>query len=80
MFLDIANGIESWYMLWRLGFLENNKGNILKPVQGPEKGQREVEFYEKMFAPNCNEPVLLSLKSFVPRYDGVWSAKEHPNG
>ncbi|KAF5397982.1 Kinase [Paragonimus heterotremus] len=45
---------------------------IYKPVQEPPKGPHEVAFYQRIFAPDCVDPVLLELRSFLPMYKGVY--------
>ncbi|KAF6775289.1 hypothetical protein AHF37_05233 [Paragonimus kellicotti] len=47
-------------------------GVIYKPVQKPPKGPHEVAFYQRVFAPDCVDPVLLELRSFLPTYKGVY--------
>jgi len=60
------------------GFLQSADGAVLKPVLGPSKGQREVEFYEKLFSPDCEDTVLLDLRQFVAKFLGVWTTPQHP--
>ncbi|KAF7232605.1 hypothetical protein EG68_11107, partial [Paragonimus skrjabini miyazakii] len=45
---------------------------IYKPVQKPPKGPHEVAFYQRVFASDCVDPVLLELRSFLPTYKGVY--------
>ncbi|KAF8565694.1 hypothetical protein P879_06203 [Paragonimus westermani] len=45
---------------------------VYKPVQKPPKGPHEVAFYRHVFAPDCVDPVLLELRSFLPTYKGVY--------
>lgn len=42
---------------------ERSTGYILKVVDGDERGQRELEFYETLF--QSNEPNLIKLRRFV---------------
>ena len=42
---------------------ERSTGYILKVVDGDERGQRELEFYQKIF--NSFDPKLVKLRSFV---------------
>ena len=64
--------------VFSVGFLQSDDGYILKPVLGPAKGLREVEFYRKVHDPDCTDDVLLGLRQFVPGYVGVWNTPEHP--
>ena len=60
------------------GFLQSDDGYILKPVQGPGKGQREVKFYQTVFDSNCDDEAFIQLRQFMPTYVNVWSTVEHP--
>ena len=46
-------------------------GCILKPVQRPPKGEREVVFYETIFDEKEEREEILQLRRFLPRYYGV---------
>jgi len=56
------------------GMLQHLDGSILKPVQPPPRGEREVNFYRKIFDPKCDDPVLLTLRPFLPKFLGMWNA------
>jgi len=60
------------------GFLQSTDGAVLKPVLGGAKGDREVDFYEKLFAADCQDDVLLSLQQLVPKFLGLWTTPIHP--
>lgn len=46
-------------------------GCILKPVQRPPKGEREVVFYETIFNKKEEREEILQLRRFLPHYYGV---------
>ncbi|XP_002131926.2 inositol polyphosphate multikinase [Ciona intestinalis] len=56
-----------------IGMLQHMDGSILKPVQPPPRGKREVAFYQKIFDAECDDPVLLTLQPFLPKLLGVWT-------
>ncbi|XP_061192029.1 inositol polyphosphate multikinase-like isoform X1 [Saccostrea echinata] len=62
----------------KIGCLLHEDGTVLKPVQYPPKGQREVEFYQEVFADQMSDDkVLLQLRDLVPKFHGmVHSPKE----
>ncbi|XP_062580007.1 inositol polyphosphate multikinase-like [Saccostrea cucullata] len=62
----------------KIGCLLHEDGTILKPVQCPPKGQREVEFYQELFSEQkSDDKVLLQLRDLVPKFHGlVHSPKE----
>lgn len=49
------------------GLLQSNTGSILKPIL-KESQRREIDFYERLRA--TDDPDLIELRSFVPRYKG----------
>ncbi|XP_039274136.2 inositol polyphosphate multikinase-like [Styela clava] len=55
----------------KLGMLQHTDGSILKPVQPPPRGECEVNFYTKVFNPKCEDPVLMTLRPFLPKYLGL---------
>ena len=44
---------------------------MLKPVQRPPKGEREVTFYETVFNEAEERSEILQLRRFLPHYYGV---------
>nr|CAB3256567.1 inositol polyphosphate multikinase [Phallusia mammillata] len=56
-----------------IGMLQHMDGSILKPVQPPPRGGREVSFYQKTFDSKCEDPVLLTLRPFLPKFLGMWN-------
>lgn len=57
----------------KLGLLQTNDGLILKPVQSPPNGQREHEFYKRLFQRDESElnQDELELKRLTPTYRGA---------
>ena len=53
--------------------LQHADGSVLKPVQPPPRGQRELAFYKKLFEPSCDDPVLMTLRPFLPKFLGIWT-------
>ena len=58
-----------YHSIFCLVFLNDEEGKILKFVDDSEKGQREQDFYTKVFS----EEKLLFFKEFVPEFHGVVS-------
>ena len=58
-------------MIIFLGCLEVDDGTILKHVQCPPKGQRELDFYNEVFMGDSTDDILLELQPLVPTYHGV---------
>ena len=44
---------------------------VLKPVQRPPKGEREVLFYKRVFQDDEDQEEILELRRFLPHYYGV---------
>lgn len=55
------------------GMLIDDDGYILKPVNKPEQGKREIMFYETVT--NSVQKELLQLKQFIPEYFGISTLK-----
>lgn len=55
----------------KMGCLEVDDGTILKHVQCPPKGQRELDFYNEVFMGDSTDDILLELQPLVPRFHGV---------
>lgn len=49
--------------------LKDEEGNVLKPVNKREQGQREIKFYETVSS-SSNEDVK-KLRKFIPLYSGI---------
>lgn len=55
-----------------LGFLQTDDGCVLKPVQSPPRGEREHNFFKRIFKSNqsdLNEDEQ-ELKKLLPNYRG----------
>eukprot|EP00058_Branchiostoma_floridae_P011280 XP_002596768.1 hypothetical protein BRAFLDRAFT_120494 [Branchiostoma floridae] len=53
------------------GMLQHDDGTVLKALQPPPLGQRELGFYQKIFEEeNTNSQDLLTLRQFMPKYLG----------
>ncbi|XP_076645636.1 inositol phosphate kinase 2 isoform X1 [Halictus rubicundus] len=52
-----------------IGMLRRPDGRVLKPVVKPMLGKREIAFYENL--EESEDPVMLQLKNFVPKYYGT---------
>ncbi|KAJ8318002.1 hypothetical protein KUTeg_003093 [Tegillarca granosa] len=62
----------------KLGCLQHIDGTILKPVQYPPKGQREVDFYQTVFNNENTEEILQQLRCHVPQFFGIFESAENP--
>jgi hypothetical protein len=51
------------------GFLKRPDGRLLKPVQAPPRGRRELDFYKRMNS--SKDPTDIRLKSCIPEFFGV---------
>ena len=51
------------------GFLKRPDGRLLKPVQAPPRGRRELDFYKRINA--SKDPTDLRLKKCIPEFFGV---------
>ncbi|XP_060811741.1 inositol polyphosphate multikinase [Bombus pascuorum] len=52
-----------------IGMLRRSDGRVFKPVVKPLLGKREISFYENL--QTSQDPVMLQLKNYVPRYYGT---------
>ncbi|CAK9813587.1 Inositol polyphosphate multikinase [Anthophora plagiata] len=52
-----------------IGMLRGSNGRVFKPVIKPLLGKREITFYENLQI--SEDPVMVQLKSYVPRYYGT---------
>ena len=60
--------------LFNLGFLKSDNGLLLKPIQAPPRGDREHNFYKKIFqTPDLDElnNDEKELKNLIPKYHGL---------
>ena len=51
------------------GFLKRLDGRLLKPVQAPPRGRRELDFYKRINASKC--PVDRRLLKYIPEFFGI---------
>ncbi|XP_077206528.1 inositol polyphosphate multikinase [Paroedura picta] len=61
------------------GILQHPDGTVLKQLQPPPRGPRELEFYNQVYAADCEDPVFLELRKYLPKYHGTWSPPTAPN-
>ncbi|KAL4240251.1 hypothetical protein ACF0H5_001045 [Mactra antiquata] len=62
----------------KLGLLEH-EGYILKALQKPPRGTRELDFYKKVFDKDCSDKDTLQLRQFMPDYFGSFRFDEYPD-
>uniref|UniRef100_A0A3B5MNC2 Kinase n=1 Tax=Xiphophorus couchianus TaxID=32473 RepID=A0A3B5MNC2_9TELE len=67
------------YGVKKVGILQHPDGTVLKQVQPPPRGPREMQFYSMVFAEDCSDPCLLDLQKHLPKYYGTWSSPDSPN-
>ncbi|KAG9341803.1 hypothetical protein JZ751_018525 [Albula glossodonta] len=60
------------------GILQHPDGTVLKQLQAPPRGPREMQFYSKVFAED-HDPCLLELQHYLPKYYGNWSPPDTPH-
>ncbi|KAJ7324201.1 hypothetical protein JRQ81_017221 [Phrynocephalus forsythii] len=61
------------------GILQHPDGTVLKQLQPPPRGPRELEFYNKVYASDCEDPVFLQLRKYLPKFYGIWSPPTAPS-
>ncbi|KAJ8365664.1 hypothetical protein SKAU_G00144950 [Synaphobranchus kaupii] len=66
------------YGVDKVGILQHPDGTVLKQLQPPPRGPREMQFYSQVYAEDCSDPVLLELQRYVPKYFGAWSSPDIP--
>jgi len=54
--------------------LTNKEGCILKPIQPPPRGDREVEFYQNVTT--STDPEIAQFVQFIPQYFGTCTKKD----
>ncbi|XP_053548206.1 inositol polyphosphate multikinase [Bombina bombina] len=57
----------------KVGILQHPDGTVLKQLQPPPRGPRELDFYNMVFANDCTDRNLLDLQKYLPKYFGTWS-------
>ncbi|XP_061089163.1 inositol polyphosphate multikinase isoform X2 [Conger conger] len=66
------------YGVDKVGILQHPDGTVLKQLQPPPRGPREMQFYSQVYAEDCSDPVLLELQQYLPKYFGAWSSPDTP--
>ncbi|GCB74704.1 hypothetical protein scyTo_0003795 [Scyliorhinus torazame] len=61
------------------GMLQHPDGTVLKQLQPPPRGPRELNFYNMVFGSSCHEHVFLELRKFLPKFLGTWTPTTSPN-
>nr|XP_055025764.1 inositol polyphosphate multikinase isoform X2 [Misgurnus anguillicaudatus] len=61
------------------GVLQHPDGTILKQLQPPPRGPREMLFYKQVYAKDCTDAKLLDLQQHLPKFYGTWAPQESPN-
>ncbi|XP_071319708.1 inositol polyphosphate multikinase [Trachinotus anak] len=67
------------YGVDKVGILQHPDGTVLKQLQPPPRGPREMQFYSMVYAEGCSDPCLLELQNHLPTYYGTWSSPDSPN-
>ncbi|KAM8924358.1 inositol polyphosphate multikinase [Pelodytes ibericus] len=63
----------------KVGILQHPDGTVLKQLQPPPRGPRELDFYNMVFSNDCTDQNLLNLQKFLPKYFGTWSPSGSSN-
>uniref|UniRef100_A0A8B9L830 Kinase n=1 Tax=Astyanax mexicanus TaxID=7994 RepID=A0A8B9L830_ASTMX len=63
----------------KVGILQHPDGTVLKQLQPPPRGPRELHFYTQVYSQDCTDPQLLALQHHLPKYYGTWASLESPN-
>uniref|UniRef100_A0A3B4XUA9 Kinase n=1 Tax=Seriola lalandi dorsalis TaxID=1841481 RepID=A0A3B4XUA9_SERLL len=66
------------YGVDKVGILQHPDGTVLKQLQPPPRGPREMQFYSMVYAEECSDPCLLELQNHLPKYYGTWSSPDSP--
>ncbi|XP_028651243.1 inositol polyphosphate multikinase [Erpetoichthys calabaricus] len=67
------------YGVDKVGILQHPDGTVLKQLQPPPRGPRELQFYSMVHAKDCSDPVLLDLQLHLPKYYGTWTPPDASN-
>ena len=54
-----------------LALLKHRLGYVLKLVQKPPLGQREVDFYRRVYEDSSELDVHIQLRALIPKFYGV---------
>ncbi|KAL2078368.1 hypothetical protein ACEWY4_026053 [Coilia grayii] len=66
------------YGVDKVGILQHPDGTVLKQLQPPPRGPREMQFYSMVYAEDSRDPCLLNLQRYLPKYYGTWSSPDAP--
>ncbi|KAL4640099.1 inositol polyphosphate multikinase [Arapaima gigas] len=66
------------YGVDKVGILQHPDGTVLKQLQPPPRGPRELQFYKKVYTADSSDPYLLDLQCYLPKYYGTWSSPDAP--
>lgn len=66
------------YGVDKVGILQHPDGTVLKQLQPPPRGPRELRFYSMVYAEDCRDPCLLELRNHLPKYYGTWASPDNP--
>uniref|UniRef100_A0A2C9JRX7 Kinase n=1 Tax=Biomphalaria glabrata TaxID=6526 RepID=A0A2C9JRX7_BIOGL len=53
------------------GMVDIGNGFVLKSLQNPPRGVRELNFYQKVFDKECADADLIELRDFMPTFHGT---------
>lgn len=67
------------YGVDKVGILQHPDGTVLKQLQPPPRGPRELRFYSMVYAEDCCDPCLLELRNHLPKYYGTWASPDNPS-
>lgn len=67
------------YGVDKVGILQHPDGTVLKQLQPPPRGPREMHFYSTVYAEDCCDPCLLELRNHLPKYYGTCASPDKPN-
>ncbi|XP_020773838.1 inositol polyphosphate multikinase [Boleophthalmus pectinirostris] len=67
------------YGVDKVGILQHPDGTVLKQLQPPPRGPREMHFYSMVYADDCCDPCLLELRNYLPKYYGTWASPDNPS-
>ncbi|XP_056627620.1 inositol polyphosphate multikinase [Triplophysa dalaica] len=66
------------YGVDKVGILQHPDGTVLKQLQPPPRGPREMQFYSMVYAEDCCDQCLIDLRQHLPTYYGTWSSPDTP--
>ncbi|XP_016368776.1 inositol polyphosphate multikinase isoform X3 [Sinocyclocheilus rhinocerous] len=66
------------YGVDKVGILQHPDGTVLKQLQPPPRGPREMQFYSMVYAEDHCDPCLVDLQAQLPKYYGTWSSPDAP--